>query len=268
MSKIFSITAFSFLLISCSGDIESSRLLEYSDSNKKYQINVTEREYNENDSLVFEKKNLTIFDSKNRIININNSQFYFYDTQNKLIDEKSIYRRGGKTNILKHSYLYDKDGKLRFKTFQFNSQIDTTQIYKYNNFNQLVEIENPNSIKKFSYQNKKVSEEIEIIDDEISKKSIFIYDLKGNKIIDNWIFNVSQKMKTYFKYNFKNKLISKRDSCITVFGNPNEFVEYLDQYFYDKNDSIIEKKMFGRILSEKDFKIRSKTKYFYKKTVF
>ncbi|MBV6881161.1 hypothetical protein NG800_014250 [Epilithonimonas ginsengisoli] len=268
MLKNFSLTVFTFLLVSCSGDIESYKLLKYSDSNKKYQIDVIEREYNENDSLVFEKKNLTIFDSKNRIININNSQFYFYNIHNKLTDEKSIYRRGWKTNILRHTYIYDKDGKLRFETFQINSQIDTTGIYKYNNFNQLIEIKNPNLIKKFSYQEKKISEEIEIIDDEISKKSIFTYDLKDNKIIDNWICNVSQKMKTYFKYNSKNKLISKRDSCITVFGNPNEFVEYLDQYFYDKNDSIIEKKMFGRVLSEKEFKIRSKTRYLYKKTVF
>lgn len=268
MLKIFSITVFAFLLISCSGDIESYHLLKYSDSNKKYQMNVTESEYDENDSLVFDKKILTVFDSNNRIININNSQFYFYNIQNKLVDEKSIYRRGWKTNILKHTYLYDKDGKLRFKTFQFNSQTDTTQIYKYNNLNQLIEIENPNFIKRFSYQDKKIAEIIEIRDNAISDKSSFIYDSYGNNIVNNWIFSGSQKMKTYFKYNSKNKLISKRDSSITTSGHPNEEVESLEQYLYDQNDSIIEKRLYGRILSEKDFKIRSKTKYFYKKTVF
>jgi hypothetical protein len=71
-------------------------------------------------------------------------------------------------------------------------------------------------------------------------------------------------MKTYYKYNSKNKLISERDSSVTIFrSEPNSIVETVDEFYYDKNDSIILKKSYDRILSEKDFILRRVTKFEY-----
>ena len=72
-------------------------------------------------------------------------------------------------------------------------------------------------------------------------------------------------MRTYHKYNSNNKLFSERDSSYSKVTNPNQFIEFLTEYYYDKNDSIIEIRKLGRIYSEKNFKIRGKTKFRYLK---
>ncbi len=72
-------------------------------------------------------------------------------------------------------------------------------------------------------------------------------------------------MKTYYKYNSNNKLFSKRDSSFSTVTNPNQYIEFLTEYYYDKNDSLIEIRKLGRIYTEKEFKIRGKTKFKYLK---
>ncbi len=265
MLKYISLLIISFLVISCSGDIEEQKLLRFSDENKKYEFEIIEKDFNEKDSLNFEKKNYKILDSQHRVINENNLRFSFYNTHNKLSEIKSVYRRGGKTNILIYKYLYDKKQNLKLVTYQFN-EVDTIQILKYNEMNQLIQKYYPfrQSLIKFKYDKDKISEITEFENGEVSKYSTFIYDDKGNKLIEDWIFNENQRMRTYFKYNSKNKLISERDSSFTNSGHPNECVESLDKYYYDKNDSLIEKRQYDRILSEKEFKYRGKTTYSYK----
>ena len=256
----------SLFMISCFGDFEEKKLLDYSDKNEKLKFEIIEKDFNEDDSLNFEEKRFIVLDFQNRIINKDNSQFFFYNNQNKLQEIKSVYRRGGKTNILICKYLYDKKQNLKLITYQFR-EVDTIQILEYDEMNHLIQKHNPfrKSLIKYKYDKDKISEMTEFENGEVSKYSTFIYDDKGNKSVEDWVFNKNQRMRTYFKYNSKNKLISERDSSFTNSGHPNESVESLDKYFYDKNDSLIEKRQYDRVLSEKELKYRGKTTYFYKK---
>ena len=262
LKKIFYVASI-LLFNSCIGDIEKLKLDKYSEKNKSYEIEVFEKHFDEKDSLLSQKIKLMVFDRKNRLINENNSIFYFYNSKNKINEVKSIYRRGLKTSILEYDYLYDKNGNLKF--IIYNN--DTIQYFLYDKYNQLIEKGNRVSKFKttFKRNDKNIIEETEYENGGIAKHSKFKYDSKQNKIINNWVFNRDQQMKTYYKYNTKNKLISERDSCITTFGNPNEFVEFLTEYYYDKNDSISEKRELGRVLSEKEMKLRGSTKFEYKK---
>jgi hypothetical protein len=72
-------------------------------------------------------------------------------------------------------------------------------------------------------------------------------------------------MKTYYKYYSNNKLFSERDSSYSKVTNPNQFIEFLTEYYYDKNDSIIEIRDLGRVACEREFKIRGKRKFSYVK---
>jgi hypothetical protein len=254
-------------MISCLGDFQEKKLLDYSDENGKFKFEVIERDFNENDSLNFEEKRFVVLDSQHRIINKNNLQFFFYNNQNKLQEIKSVYRRGGKTNILINKYLYNDKGNLIYITYRFNNKIDTVRKFKYNSFNQLVEefyLIKSLSVK-YKYDNNKISEKKEFEKGGISENFKFSYDSKGNKSIQNRTFNGDQKLRTYFKYNSENRLINKRDSSLTTFGNPNEYVEFIDEYYYDKTDSLIERRQLGRVLNDKEFKLRGKTTYEYKK---
>lgn len=266
MSKRILFFLSSFFMISCVGDFEEKRLLKYSDEAGKFRFEIIERDFNENDSLNFEEKRMVVLDSQHRIINRNNLQFLFYNNQDKLLEIKSVYRRGGKTNILIYKYFYDEKQNLKFITYQFN-KVDTIQTFEYNALNQLIQKKYPfrNFIIQYKYDKGGISEITEFEHENISKHSTFIYDNKGNKSIEDWVFNENKKMRTYFKYNSKNKLISKRDTSFTNSGAPNECVETLDKYYYDKNDSLVEKKQYDRVLSEKEFKYRGKITYDYKK---
>lgn len=265
MLKYIFLLIISSWMFSCSGDIEKQRLLRFSDENKKYEFEIIEKDFNEKDFLNFEKKNYKVLDSQHRVINENNLKFSFYNNHNKLSEIKSVYRRAGKTNILTYRYLYDSKQNLKLLTYHFN-KIDTIQIFKYNKLNQLVQKDYPfrKSSIKYKYITDKISEITEFENGEVSKYSTFIYDDKGNKLIEDWTLNGKQRMRTYFTYNSKNKLISERDSSFTNSGHPNECVESLNKYYYDKNDSLKEKTQYDRILSEREFKYRGKTTYDYR----
>ncbi|RQO34370.1 hypothetical protein DBR39_20300 [Chryseobacterium sp. KBW03] len=252
-------------LVSCKGDLKELKLLRYSDKNKKYEFKIYERNYNQNDSLYIVKTYFKIFNSYNQVINKNNTQFLFYNDQHKIDELISVYHRGRIANVLSYKYHYNKDGKLNSVVQEHDNKIDTVQSYLYNKSNQLIENKSGIDKVKYTYERDKLIEVTEFEDNEVSKNSKFIYDNKGNKSVQNWVFNGNQKMRTYFKYNSKNKLISKRDSSMNIHNNPNEYVEFLTQYQYDNNDSLVEEKDFGRVLSEKDFKYRGKTTYEYKK---
>ncbi|MGR3853804.1 hypothetical protein [Chryseobacterium indologenes] len=265
MSRLILLLFFLTSLISCNGDLKEFKLLRYSDKNKKYEFEIWERNYGQNDSLDFVKTYFRVINSENQIINKNNTEFLFYNNQHKIDELISVYHRGWRTHILSYKYLYTTNGKLNFVIQRDDNKTDTIEHYLYNHFNQLIEKRNGLYKVKYTYEKDKLIEVTEFENDEVSKHSKFIYDDRRNKSIENWVFSGDQKMRTYFKYNSKNKLISKRDSSITVHGNPNEYVEFLTRYQYNHNDSLVEEKNFGRVLSEKDFKYRGKTTYEYKK---
>lgn len=262
LKNIFLLTILMFF--SCCGEFEKSKLLKYSHENESYKIEFSEKDFNERDSLLYEKKYTKVFDNKNRIINLNNNVFYFYDDFNKLTQTKSIYRRGRITRILTYNYIYNQHHDLAYTTFKIN-EIDTIKFYKYDKEFNLVEFGNNYFKTQYKYLNNKIIQEKEFDNNELLEISNFIYDKKGNKIINNWIFNKNQKMITYYTYDLKNRLSTERDSSITTFGNPNEVVESLTKYMYDKKDSLIEKRSFSRILSEREFKYEGKTTFEYKK---
>ncbi len=266
MSRFVLIFSILLLAVSCSGELEKIKLVNEVSKNKKYGLEIITRKFNQNDSLNFEEKRQLILDSENRLICKNGSSFFFYNHSGQLSQIKSVYRRGGKTNILIYQYIYDKKQNLRFVTYQF-SDIDTIKIYAYNRLNQLVREEYPfrKSFIYYKYRNGRVSEITEIENDTVSKHTELFYDRYGNKTTENWIFNGERKMKTYFEFNAKQQLISKRDSSMTTGDNPNECVESLDRYYYNKQDSLAEKRQYDRVLNENDFKYRGKTTYEYKR---
>lgn len=250
-------------MISCVKSSEENQMIKYSNENSFLKLEIIKSELDNKDSLLNQVKKIRIFDKKNRLINQNNLIFYYYNADDKKTNVKFIYKRGGTTNILRQYYIYDVNGNLQFVKFDN----DTIKYYLYNKQNQLIEVGNKSSNFKTIYKflNNRIYNEIEVMNDTVISDFKFLYNQKGNIIIKEHVFNVNQKIKTYYNYNNRNKLISERDSCLTTFGNPNEYVEYLTEYFYDKNDSLIEKRNSGRILSENFFKIRNKTKYEYKK---
>ncbi|MFC5684567.1 RHS repeat domain-containing protein [Flavobacterium sp. MAHUQ-51] len=254
-------------LISC-GNLEENSLLEYSEKNKSYQITITENNLNEKDSIIRRATSVTnIYDSKNNLINSNNLSFYFYNSQNKLSETKSVYKREGKgliSKILKHKYLYDKNGKLIKIIDNTKNDVIIWEL-KYDKFGNLKSEIGLRETINYEYLNGKVIKKTVIEDNEISKVSEYKYDKLNRIEIEDWVFSGTNRMKTYYKYNSNNKLFSKRDSSFSKITNPNQYIEFLTEYYYDKNDSLIEIRKLGRIYTEKEFKIRGKTKFKYLK---
>lgn len=254
-------------LISC-GNLEEHNLLESSEKNKSYQITKTENHFDEKDSLIGKKTYLvSIYDSKNNIINTNNNKFYFYDSSNKLTETKSVYKREGKgiiSKIINHKYHYDKKGNL-IKITDNSEKEEIIKRFKYDNYGNLESEIGMRETINYQYLNAKISKKTITEDNEISKISEYKYD-KFNRIdSENWVFSGANRMKTYYKYYSNNKLFSKRDSSLSKVTNPNQYVEFLTEYYYDNNDSIVEIRKLGRVDRGKEFKIRGKTKFTYLK---
>lgn len=254
-------------LISC-GNFEENNLLEYSEKNKSYQITKTEKHFNEKDSLIGKvNSSISVYNSKNRLININNNYFYFYDSIEKLTETKLVYRREGKgriTRIISHKYFYDQNKNLVNITDNTEKE-ETIKSLKYDKFGNL---ESEIGIREkidYQYSNGTLSKKTIIENNEISKISKYKYDNFNRIETEDWIFSGTNRMKTYYKYYSNNKLFSERDSSYSKVMNPNQFVEFLKEYYYDKNDSIIEIRDLGRISCEREFKIRGKRKFSYVK---
>ncbi len=263
---------FFLLILLCSltscGNLEENSLLEYSEKNKSYQITKTENNLDEKDSIIRRETSETnVYDSKNNLINSNNITFYFYNSQNKLSETKSVYKREGKgliSKILKRKYLYDKNGNL-IKIIDNTEDEEIIRELKYDKFGNLNSEIGLRETINYEYLNGKVSKKTVIEDNEISKISEYKYDKLNRIEIEDWVFSGTNRMKTYYKYNSNNKLFSKRDSSFSKVANPNEYIEFLTEYYYDKNDSLIEIRKLGRVSAEKEFKVRGKTKFRYLK---
>jgi hypothetical protein len=254
-------------LISC-GNFEENNLLEYSEKNKSYQITKTEKHFNEKNSLIGKvNSSISVYDSKNRLININNNYFYFYDSIDKLSETKLVYRREGKgriARIISHKYFHDQNKNL-VKITDNTEKEETLKSLKYD---KLGNLESEIGIREkidYLYSNGNLSKKTIIENNEISKISEYKYDSFNRIETEDWIFSGTNRMKTYYKYYSNNKLFSERDSSYSKVTNPNQFIEFLTEYYYDKNDSIIEIRDLGRVACEREFKIRGKRKFSYVK---
>lgn len=256
-----------FNFISCR-NIEENNLLKYSEENKSYEITKTEKYLNEKDSLIRkERKLVSVYDSKDRLISTNNNSFNFYNSKNKLSETKSVYRRKGNgiiVNITENKYLYNEKGNL-IKIVNPAEKESIIKTFEYDEFGNLISEVGLREIINYEYSNRKIAKKTILENNEISEISKYKYDKLNRIITEDWFFSETDQMRIYYKYYPNNKLFSKRDSSYSKVTNPNQYVEFLKEYYYDIEDSIIEIRDLGRVASEKDFKLRGKTKFEYLK---
>lgn len=266
LKKLLIITILTLILTSC-GNLEEDKLIAEFKVKENYRIWTIEKSLTKKDSIYAERKSFKSYDSINRLININNVQFYFYnDKKNRIEKTKSIYKREGKgtAKIDTQNYEYDKNDLLKYIT-EKREQIDTIKSFKYDSEKNLIEIKTNFRIITQEFENGIIKKRIVTERNTEPKISEFQYDSINRPIIENWVFSGNHRMKTKFEYNEKGKLFREIDSSFNQGTNPNEFVEFMTEYKYDKNDSIIEVIKLGRVLSELDFKVRGKTIFERKK---
>lgn len=266
MKKLLTITFLSLILTSC-GNLEEAKLIAEFKAKESYRIWKTEKYLTKKDSIYSQRKSFKSYDSKNRLINISNVQFYFYnDKKNQIEKTKSIYKREGKgiAKIDTQNYLYNKNGLLSCIT-EKRKKIDTIKSFKYDSENNLIEIKTNYRNVTQEFENGIIKKRIKIEGNSKPRISEFDYDSLNRPIIENWVFSGNHRMKTKFEYNEKGKLYREIDSSFNQGTNPKELVEFMDEYKYDKNDSIIEITRLGRVLSESDFKIRGRKIFEWKK---
>ncbi|SEO42858.1 hypothetical protein SAMN05444671_3418 [Flavobacterium sp. CF108] len=260
MNKNIVFVIFCILFISC-GNIEENNLISESQKNENFRITTTEKDLDENNHLHLERKQFKVFDKYNRIINIDNNSFLFYDQNNKLINIKSVYKREGKglAKVINEKRIYDLNGNLRF----ILDENDTTSYFTYNRDKKLIKEIYPRQEIFYEYKNNLISKKTIIEDGDTLEVHNYAYDKSKKLNTDVYVFSKKNKMKVFYKYYSNNKLFSKRDSSYSKTNDPNEYIEFLTEYYYDKNDSVVEIRKSGRILSEKVFKLRGKTKFEY-----
>ena len=254
----------SILFTSCD-KYEEQKLLSATNENSKYVVVEIHKRYTDKDSIWQNTTTTRNYDSQNRLISINHNSFHFYNSKNQINKIKYLYNRGGEsfTRIINEDYIYDKKGNLVAVINYHNANGDTIKRYSYDSQNNLVFEGNSTISSEFKYYNGKLIEKKEIENGEVWKISTYKYDSLGRKEIEDWIFSDERKMRTYFRYNSKGKLISERDSSFEKTSTPNEYVEFKTEYYYSENDSISQIKHLGRIFSEKEFKIRGRETFQY-----
>ena len=266
MKKLLTITILTLILNSC-GNLEGDKLIAEFKTKESYRIWRTEKYMTKKDSVYSERKSFKSYDSKDRLINVSNVRFYFYNNENNRIEKtKSIYRREGKgtAKINTQNYLYNKDGLLKY-IIEKREKTDTLKSFKYDSEKNLIETKNNFRTVTQEFKNGILKKRIVAERNSEPKISEFEYDSLNRLKIENWIFSGNHRMKTSFEYNEKGKLYKEIDSSFNQGTSPKEFIEFMTEYKYDKNDSIIEIIKLGRILSETTFKVRGKKKIEKKK---
>lgn len=259
MKKLLTITILTLILTSC-GNLEEDKLIAEFKGKESYRIWTIEKSLTKNDSIYAERKSFKSYDSQNRLINENDVEFYFYDDKNKIEKTESINKRNGsrKVKINAQNYVYDENGLLEY-IIEKCEKIDTIKSFKYDSEKNLIETKTNFKTIIQEFESGVMRKRIEMDKDGETKISEFYYDSLNRPKLENWIFSGNQRMKTKFEYNEKSKLFREIDSSFNQGTNPNEFVEFMTEYKYDKNDSIIEIIKLGRVLSESDFKVRGRT---------
>lgn len=243
------------------GNLEEDKLIAEFKTKESYRIWKTEKSLTKKDSIYSERNSFKSYDSKNRLINVSNVEFYFYDNnKNRIEKTKSIYKREGRgiAKIDTQNYFYNKNGLLSYIT-EKRKNLDTIKSFKYDSDDNLIETKTNYGKITQEFENGVLKKRIKIEGNAQPRISEFNYDSLKRPIIENWVFSGNHRMKTKFEYNEKGKLLREIDSSFNQGTNPNEFVEFMTEYKYDKNDSIIEIIKLGRVLSESDFKVRGRT---------
>lgn len=258
------ITILTLVLIGCSPKeiVEEVTLVAEYKIKEHHREWKSEYEYNEKDSLYSQKKYFNAFDSNNRLINKNNIIFYEYNDLGKIIEEKSIYQRDQIVKVTTVKYLYDENRKLKHK-IRVNETLDTIMTNKYNSNGQLTQSKNQLETIRYAYENDLLIKKTTLRKGLESRVSNYKYDSTGRLTMDNWIFSGSNKMKTTFKYDEKNRLKEEIDSSYSIKSNPKSYVEFKTEYKYNDVDSIVEIAKFGRVVSESEFRFRGKTIFKY-----
>jgi len=261
MKKLHNILFLTLILTSC-GNLEADKLIAEFKAKESYRIWTTKKSLTKKDSIYAERKSFKSYDSKNRLINISNYQFYFYnDKENRIEKTKSIYKREGKgiAKIKTQIYKYNEKNGLLEYIIEKRDKIDTIKSFKYDSKKNVIETKTHFSTITQEFENSVVKKKIVSIKNGEPKISEFQYDSLNRPRIKNWVFGRNKRMKTKFEYNENGKLLKEIDSSLNQGINPNEYVEFMTEYRYDEYDSIVEIIELGRVLNESDFKVRGKT---------
>ena len=253
------------ILFGCSPkeEIVDFQLISEYKLKEQHRISKTEYSYNKRDSLYSDRTTFKSYDSKNRLINENNSLFYNYNELDNIDKEISIYRRDRIVKVDTTKYVYDKNQNLKHK-IRLSDPLDTLTTNDYNSKGKLMKSDKSFITELFEYDGDKLIKKTTITRGVESRISNFTYDSLGRLSIDNWVFSGENKMKTKYTYDTNSRLITEVDSSLNLKSNPKSYVEFKTEYKYNEIDSIIEIRELGRVQSEKDFKYRSKTIIEYK----
>jgi len=254
-------------LASC-GNLEEYNLISEFKEKESYRIWTVKKHLTKTDSIFAERTFFKSYDSKKRLININNVQFYYYnDEENRIKNIKSIYKREGKgiAKIDTENYEYDENGLLKY-IIEEREHIDTIKTYTYDSERNLIKTKTNYRTVSQEFENGLLKKKVITEGNSEPKISEFHYGTTNQPIIENWVFSGNHRMKTRFEYNENDMLLRETDSSFNQGTNPNELVEFMTEYKYDTNDSIVEIVELGRVLSESNFKIRGRI-LFERKTV-
>ncbi len=256
LKKFISILIISLFIVSCR-HIESSSLISEFKKKEEYRIWLNTKSINKKDSVYHETKTFKSFDVNNRLINEGNYKFYYYEGESNSIKKtKSIFKNRLNVHFRTEIYDYNKKGLLQH-IIKIGKSNDTIQSFRYNEKGDLIESKTDYRKITQEFENGLLKKKIEIETNTEPRISEFKYDSLKRLIIENWVFSGNHKMKTRFKYK-DNKLFQEIDSTYVQDGNPNQYIEFMTEYKYDKNDSISEIIKLGRIKSESIFKIRGR----------
>lgn len=186
------------------------------------------------------------YDSKNRIIEINQlyfNYFYFYDSLNRIKTSKQIDKQpnsisqgktqpiNGTTSFVK--YFYNNQGKLSKRiTTDKNKKILNTEIYSYDNSNNLI-------LKEIKHNNFDETYELSYNDE--------------NKVVKILWKDSEDGINEYTEYQYEGGKLSLEHWVDYEEGEPDGYIDYK---FKDGNPSDV-------VVVEKDGTISSKEKYIY-----
>ena len=207
--KIIKYILLTFVIIGCNSSqiSEEIQVLREFKEKEKFRIWKTEKNYNKADSMYSETKYFTSFDSLGRLINKNNSIFYTYNSSNRIVAEQSIYRRGRIIKVIEKEYKYDSQDNLEM-ILKIGETIDTIQKFRYDEKNRIIESKSTSKEINYKYEEGQLVEKILLERNSNPRISDFIYDNEGKLIIENWVFGNNHRMKTTFKYDERDRLIS------------------------------------------------------------
>jgi hypothetical protein len=195
------------------GKLDCHNTLKY--DTKGNIIEKTRTTENEDEKLIF------IYDSYNRLVeesrhykgNFGKRFNYKYDSYGNKIEEKFSSANGSSWGSTT-TFQYNSKGKQISSTrFDYEGELSSKMIYKYDNFNRLTEIYKENdslSVNNFYYKYDNLGNKLEEISIDLSSEEIKKFDIKGNllekeKIKKYYAEGKPSREKTVYKYEYDSK---------------------------------------------------------------